>query len=148
MRILIAYATLSGNTQSVAENLEQYLKQQGKDVSLVNLEGADLNQMKTYDLVFIGSSTWGEGEPNPTADEFLHQLEEYADTLGNTKFAIFGLGDSSYPSFCGVITKFKELLKEKGKEEIIESFKIDGYPDDTVYNNIHAWADKAIIASG
>lgn len=54
--------------------------------------------------------------------------------------------NSSYAHYCGVVDRFVELLKEKQKDPVIESFKIDGYPDDAILASVCEWADKAIVA--
>lgn len=144
MKILIAYATLSGNTQIVAEDLDTYLKGKGHEVTTLSQDDLDPTQLHEYEYVFFGSSTWGDGEPNPTAEAFLAKLKNFTGDFGNAKIAIFGLGDSSYPSYCGVVHQFEDALKEKQKATVIESIKIDGYPDDNAFAQVHEWADKAL----
>lgn len=146
MKILIAYATLSGNTQMVSEHLHEYLKNKGHDVTLMNQDDLDVSHMNEYELVFLSSSTWGDGETNPTSDVYMQKLKDHAEPFGAVKFAVFGLGDSSYAHYCGVVDRFVELLKEKQKDPVIESFKIDGYPDDAILASVCEWADKAIVA--
>lgn len=146
MKILIAFATLSGNTQMVSEHLDEYLKTKGHDVTLMNQDDLDPGQMNDYELVLLSSSTWGDGEPNPTSEVYMQKLKDHAEPFGAVKFAVFGLGDSSYAHFCGIVDRFVELLKEKGKEPVVESFKIDGYPEDAVLTSVDEWADKAIAA--
>jgi len=146
MKILIAYATLSGNTQMVSEHLNEFLKSKGHDIVLMSQDDLDVTHMNEYELVFLGSSTWGDGEPNPTSEVFMQKLKDHTEPFNNVRFAVFGLGDSSYAHFCGIADRFEELLKEKQKQPIVESFKIDGYPEDASLEGISAWAEKAIAA--
>lgn len=146
MKILIAYATLSGNTQMVSEHVHEYLKSKGHHVTLMNQDDLDPAKMNEYELVLLGSSTWGDGEPNPTSEVYMQKLKDHTEPFGDVKFAVFGLGDSSYAHFCGIVDRFEEILKEKQKTPVVESFKIDGYPEDTALANIDAWAEKAIAA--
>ncbi|MBP6993675.1 flavodoxin domain-containing protein [Candidatus Woesebacteria bacterium] len=146
MKILIAYATLSGNTQMVSEHLDEYLKSKGHEVTLMNQDDLDVSHMNEYELVFLSSSTWGDGEPNPTSEVYMQKLKDHAEPFGTVKFAVFGLGDSSYAHYCGIVDRFVELLKEKGKDPVVESFKIDGYPEDAVLTGVDEWAEKAIAA--
>ena len=60
------------------------------------------------------------------------------------RLAVFGLGDSSYPSFCGVVHQFEDVLKEKGKTLFGESLKIDGYPEGEVMDHATSWAEKLV----
>lgn len=146
MKILVAYATLSGNTQMVAEHLTEHLKSAGHDATLINQDDLDPPQMNEYEFVFLGSSTWGDGEPNPTSEVFMGKLKDYTEPYGAVKFAVFGLGDSSYAHFCGIADRLSDLLKEKGKVVVIPNHKIDGYPDDAVLAKICEWADQALLA--
>lgn len=144
MKILVAYATLSGNTQMVAEHLHEHLKSAGHDVTIMNQDDLEPAQMNDYEFVFLGSSTWGDGEPNPTSEVFLEKLKQYSEPFGAVKFAVFGLGDSSYAHFCGIADRMSDILKEKQKDVVIPNHKIDGYPDDTILAKICEWADQAV----
>ena len=146
MKILVAYATLSGNTQIVAEHMHEYLISKGHDVTLLNQEDLNPQQMNDYALVLLGSSTWGDGEPNPTSEVFMQKLKDYTEPFADVKFAVFGLGDSSYAHFCGIADRFSELLKEKQKNAVVENLKIDGYPEDAALASANEWAQKAVDA--
>lgn len=148
MKILIAYATLSGNTQTVAESMGKHLAQSPHEVTVVSQEEIETSLFTSHDLIVLGASTWGEGEGNPTAEAFIQKMKESADPYTNMKFAIFGLGDSSYPQFCGVVKEYEEAVSAKQGTMVLESLKIDGYPDDTVFANANTWIDKAIALSG
>lgn len=148
MKILIAYATLSGNTQTVAESIGKHLAESPHEATVVSQEDIETSLFAAHDLVILGASTWGEGEGNPTAESFLQKMKDHAEPFLNTKFAVFGLGDSSYPNFCGVVAEFEEAIKAKQGNLISESLKIDGYPDDTAFANANAWADKVIASCG
>ncbi|HNQ30999.1 MAG TPA: flavodoxin family protein [Candidatus Woesebacteria bacterium] len=147
MKILIAFATLSGNTQMVSEHVADHLKGLSHDVTIMSQDELEPTQMNEYELVFLSSSTWGDGEPNPTSEVFMEKLKTHTEPFGAVKFAVFGLGDSSYAHYCGIVDRFEELLKEKGKAPIVESFKIDGYPEDEVLAQANAWAEKAVAAA-
>ncbi len=147
MKILIAYATLSGNTQMVAEHMHEHLKASGHDATVVNQDDLDPAQMNEYELVLLGSSTWGDGEPNPTSEVFMEKLKNHAEPFGSVKFAVFGLGDSSYAHFCGIADRMSDLMKEKGKEVILPNHKIDGYPDDSILTKVCEWADQAVVTA-
>ncbi len=148
MKILVAYATLSGNTQMVAEHIYEYLKSKGHDTTLLNQDDLDPQQLNEYQLALLGSSTWGDGEPNPTSEVFMQKLKDHAEPFGEVKFAVFGLGDSSYAHFCGIADRFSELLHEKQKITVVENLKIDGYPEDSALTAANEWAQKAVDACG
>jgi flavodoxin I len=68
----------------------------------------------------------------------------------NKKFAIFGLGDSSYKHFCGAVDHLEELVKTMKGTLIVPSLRIDKFYSDQTGNmdKINAWADSVVTALG
>ncbi len=144
MKILIAFGTLSGNTQTVAESLGSHLVTLGHDVTVKSQDEVSADEMGQYPLVILGGSTWGDGESNPSTIAFVDNLNASQATFPNSKFAIFGLGETNYANFCAVVEHLESALKAKNAVIIGERFKIDGYPDDTVLGNVNSWAEATI----
>ena len=144
MKILIAYGTLSGNTQTVAESLGQHLTSAGHTVTVHSQDDVKPDSMNEYEFVFLGGSTWGDGESNPSTQNFMQDVQASTVTFPTVKFAIFGLGETNYAQFCAVTTHLEDMLKAKGATPVCESLKIDGYPDDTILQTTHTWADAAL----
>src|SRR5690554_5038690 len=114
-KILILYATLTGNTQFVSEKIMEHLWDR-EDIEAELLSATDildLNLLKTYDLIIFGTSSWGEEDYNPDAEEFFERLENENFDFERTKFSFFGLGDSSYEVFCGASNRAERELKDK-----------------------------------
>jgi len=142
MKILINYATVSGNSAMLAEQLNNKLKEMHSDIEFVHKDaddckGEDYNQ---YDLVLFVSSSWDDGDLNMIAEDYLNQL---AGVEGK-KFALIGLGDSSYTHFCGGVDKVEAALKEKGAVIVGSVHKIDGFIEDPIVDGAVAWADGVI----
>jgi flavodoxin I len=142
MKILINYATLSGNSAMLSEQMYTKLKETHGDSEFVykdadDCKGEDYGQ---YDLVIFVSSSWDDGDLNMVAEEYLNQLPD----LNGQKFALVGLGDSSYPHFCGGVEKAEEILKGKGATLVAETHKIDGFIEDPLVDAAIAWADGVI----
>lgn len=144
MKVLIAFGTLSGNTQTVAESLGSHLVTKGHDVTVKSQDQTLPDEMGQYPLVILGGSTWGDGESNPSTIAFIENLKASQATFPNSKFAIFGLGETNYASFCAVVEHIEDTLKAKNAVIIGERFKIDGYPDESVLGNINSWAEATI----
>lgn len=61
-KILIAYASMSGNTESIADLIKVSLDAFDHEVVLQEMEGMDAEELLAYDGIILGSYTWGDGE--------------------------------------------------------------------------------------
>ncbi len=140
MKIMVAFATLSGNTMLVAQAIADYLQELGHTVETQDLLQTGPERFKEYDLVFIGSSTYGDGDLNPIAETFFGSGEISNHDCGDTDFAIFALGDSAYANFAESGQIIKAKLEEMKAHILGEIFTIDGYPDEQVITAVKKWA--------
>ena len=135
-KAIVIYGSTTGNTRTVADWIGDALSAAGLEVDVVDAAGAEPEQAAPYDLVVLGSSTWGQGE---LQDDFMGFYEDMsADELGGKKVAVFGCGDSGmFPdNFCEAVDSIEQKAKECGAEIVAGSFKIDG--------EIDGYQDKAV----
>lgn len=144
---MVAFATLSGNTMLVAQTIHDYLAALGHEVEMQDLLQTDPDQFKAYDLVFIGSSTYGDGDLNPIAETFFGSGEILDHDCSSANFAIFALGDSAYANFAESGSIIKAKLEEMNATILGEIFTIDGYPDEPVMMAIKKWLDEILALS-
>ena len=81
-----------------------------------------------YDLLVLGSSTWGAGELQDDWYGFLDQLK--AQDLSGKKVALFGCGDSgSYPdTFCDAVGLIYDGLQQSGCT-FVGAYAPEGYDE-------------------
>ena len=144
MRLLILYGSLTGNTLLVSEHMHASLTHKGHTVDLVDQSFCEFDRLTAYDLVLIGASTWGEGDPNPTTQVFIEQLDAL-ERIEMKRVALFGLGDSAYEHFCGVVDKLESSLTRKQMVVCAPSLRLDGFPDETMCDNADAWLDQYVL---
>jgi flavodoxin I len=111
-KIGIFYGSSGGNTQRVAKNIAKKLGDVGdSDIYDVGKAGAD--SLAPYDVLLLGSSTWGVGDLQDDWESFIKTLAS-ADLSGK-KVALFGCGDSSsYPdTFCNAMGTIYKAVKDK-----------------------------------
>ncbi len=98
-------------------------KQSVSNLNLCELNDIKLNELSENDLLLIITSSFGDGEPPANAAVFLEQLEQHSAI--NCKFAVFGLGDTSYPKFCGFSIQLDEKLQKLGATSIANRVDAD-----------------------
>ena len=113
MTIQILYATQSGNAEVLAKDMADAvsapLTAQVKDIDALDISILD-NKDDFYVIVI---STYGEGDYPFTAEEFFEDLEDEAPDVSGVKFAVFGLGDTSYDDSYNMAAKNASALLEK-----------------------------------
>ncbi len=145
-KVLIAYATTSGNTEAVADWVFDVFLDKEHDVDLMDCVDLKAEHLADgYDMVVFGLPTYGcdEIEIQEDFEPILNKLEQAG--LAGKKVAVFGLGDEIYPHFCGAVDVVIEKLRACQATLVSEPLKIND-PHDEHKDEIHAWAE-AIAAS-
>lgn len=127
MRIGIYYGSSTGATADVAERIAYELGVPSGDVhDISSVNAADVGR---YDLVVLGTSTWGMGELQDDWVEFKDQLKPY---LKGKKVALFGLGDSEGfgDTFCDGVGELYDEFKNAGCT-FVGDISVDGYNYDS-----------------
>jgi flavodoxin I len=122
-KIGIFYGSSTGQTEFVAEKLQQLLGAENAD--LVNVDGATLKDVQKYRYLILGTPTWGIGEMQDDWEDFSEILEK-ADLKGK-KIALFGLGDQdTYPeSFADGVGMLFDKIKDKAR--VVGKWPKEGY---------------------
>lgn len=127
-KILVVYASMTGNTEEMAEAIAEGAKEAGAEVVSKEAFDAGADELNDYDGIIIGAYTWGDGE---LPDEFLDFFEAMDSLdLSGKKAAVFGSGDTSYPIFCGAVDTIEAKLKELGAEIAGDCIKFEYNPSE------------------
>ena len=124
-KIGIFFGTSTGTTEGVAQQIAEQLGV--SDVFNVSEVSAD--KLTEYDVLLLGSSTWGSGDLQDDWYDFLEAAKGL--DLSGKKVAIFGCGDSSSFSdtFCGAMGTIYNDLQGTGCE-FIGAVSTEGYTFD------------------
>lgn len=138
---IVVYGSETGNTEAVAEQIAVGLKGENFDVVLKNVTDASVDELSNYDLILLGSSTWGDEEKELQADmvDFYENLEGF-DLTGKHAVA-FGCGDSDYTHFCGAVDLLEERLEEIGANLLYECLRVDDQDDEV---DVRDWAREIV----
>jgi flavodoxin I len=131
-KVGIFFGTDTGNTRKVAKTIATKLG----DVAdkPVNINKASVDDLLAYDVLIVGSPTYGEGElPGMSAGHDNESWEEFLPTLVGADFtgksvAIYGLGDQEgYPGhFVDAVGFLYDAFADAGAT-IIGMTSSDGY---------------------
>jgi sulfite reductase (NADPH) flavoprotein alpha-component len=142
-RLTILVGSQTGNAKGVAQELAEQASAKGIPYQLISMADYKVKAIKDESHVIIVASTNGEGEaPDDAIDLHAFLASKKAPKLNGLKFAVLGLGDSSYEFFCQTGKDFEERLAKLGGEIITERLDADvDYQEVT-----QAWFEKALTA--
>lgn len=136
-KIGIFYGSNTGITAEVAESIASALNISSDDVH--NVAKASPSDVAPYDVLLLGSSTWGSGELQDDWYDFLDGLEVLS--LKDKKIALFGCGDETMSdTFCAAIGEIYERLQPTGAT-FIGAFPADEYD----FNETKAFVDGVYV---
>lgn len=124
--LTILYGSQTGNAKGLAAQCQAKAEEAGFNSKLVSMADYKPRNLKSETHVAVFVSTHGEGDAPDDAIE-LHEFlaGKKAPKLANTKYAVVGLGDSSYEFFCQTGKDFDERLGKLGGKAIIERLDCD-----------------------
>ncbi|MFS0574611.1 assimilatory sulfite reductase (NADPH) flavoprotein subunit [Sporosarcina sp. 179-K 3D1 HS] len=149
--VTVLYGSQTGNSQGIAEELSNKLKEQKFNVTLTSMSDFKPNALKKIEHLFIVVSTQGEGDPPDTAiqfHEFLHSKR--APKLDQLRFSVLSLGDSSYEFFCQTGKEFDSRLEELGATRLTPRVDCDLDYDDSAaewFENVLSALDEVTVGS-
>ncbi len=140
-RLTIVYGSQTGNAKRQAEALARDAEAAGLPVRVVRADAYALRELSHERLLYIVISTQGDGDPPDDARGFVDFLiGKRAPKLPQLKFAVLGLGDSSYPQFCAIGAKLDTRLAELGATRLVAR----GDADLDIASVAAPWAKQAL----
>lgn len=119
----IFYGSTTGTTAAVAQRLAKMYGISEDDV--LNVAETLPSKVGQYDVLILGTSTWGNGELQEDWEDFIDAME--AMNLKSKTIAIFGCGDETMSeTFCGAVGTLYQRLKPTGAT-FIGSYDAEGY---------------------
>ncbi|AIJ34591.1 flavodoxin [Porphyromonas gingivalis] len=123
----IFYGSSTGTTSDLAQKIASAL---GVDsANVMDVANADAAAAAKYDVLLLGSSTWGLGDLQDDWESFLPKLK--GEDLSGKKVGLFGCGDASSYSdtFCAALGTIKAELANTGCT-FIGAYPAEGYSYD------------------
>lgn len=141
--LTILYGSQTGNAKGVASLIKTQAEARGLPVTLTSMADYKPKQLKKETHLLVVVSTYGEGEPPESAVDLFEQLKKgKVGKLEGLKFAVLGLGDSSYEFFCQTAKDFDSLLTKAGADRVHELASLDVDYQEAA----KAWGEQAVNA--
>ncbi|TVU05448.1 hypothetical protein EJB05_48612, partial [Eragrostis curvula] len=122
-RLVILYASQTGNAMDVAERVGREAKRGGcPDVDLLSMDSFNPSCLPGEGFVVFVVSTMGQGDPPDSMKSFwkyLLQKHLGSQWLEGLQYAVFGLGDSGYQKYNFPAKKLDQRLSDLGAKQII-----------------------------
>ena len=142
--LLVLYGTESGNSEELAARSAKLAKGRGFKTTLKNMsESVPEDLLQTENLLVV-VSTWGEGDPPESAEEFCGNLMSGQVDLSGVKFSVCALGDTSYEHFCKVGKDVDQQLEKFGAKRVTPRVDCD-VDFEEAYT---AWIERALEELG
>jgi len=124
--LTILYGSQTGNSKGVANSYKASALEQGFKANVVSMSDYKPRQLKNETHLVVIVSTHGEGDaPDDAVELYEFLASKKAPKLPNLKFAVVGLGDTSYEFFCQTGKDFETRLLALGATALAERLDCD-----------------------
>ncbi len=121
----IIYGTETGNSKKLATQLQTVFKKNKIQSKVIDAFQYPVEKLEKEDFLIVIMSTQGEGDPPQNAVKFFDNVSNSSANLSKIRFAVLGLGDSSYPLFCKAGEVIDEQLARLGAKRAVPFQKAD-----------------------
>jgi sulfite reductase (NADPH) flavoprotein alpha-component len=124
--LTIIYATESGNSERLANDIARAARKSGLKPSVVDLADLDLSTLKNIKRLVVVAATWGEGEPPArAAAKYAELMNSDFGRLDGVEFAVLALGDTAYAEFCAIGRKIDDRFAALGGKRAVDRVDCD-----------------------
>ncbi|XP_043268073.1 NADPH-dependent diflavin oxidoreductase 1 [Venturia canescens] len=121
LKMTILYGSETGTAQDTAEQIWKSAKRNGIKCFVTAMDDYEIAKLTEERLVIFVVATTGQGDPPKNMTKFWRLLLRKtlpAKCLENVKYAVLGLGDSSYKKYNFAAKKLNRRLAQLGAKEI------------------------------
>lgn len=127
-KALIAFCSLTGNTEEIAIRLSEELGKHGIQTKTEDVIALTAGEFMKYDICVVASYSYESGEETvpEEAMEFFEDLGRL--NLTGKIYGVLGSGQEDvYDHFCGAVDRFEEQFKLTKAIRVSDPVKMDFY---------------------
>lgn len=130
-KVLVVFASQTGNTEMITDILEEDLQQLGHEVIVktFDFDVINVDTLSNYDALLVGTYTWDDGEFPYEVEDFYIDLEDV--DLTGLVCGVYGSADSLYDTYGLAIDLMADRLQNLGATMAVSPLKIDLAPNKT-----------------
>lgn len=138
----IVYASMTGNTEEIADIVADKLTQLGHTVELEECTSVDASDFEEADIAVVATYTYGDGDLPDEIVDFYEELQEL-DLTGKI-YGVVGSGDTFYDFFCKAVDDFEVAFEQSGATKGAASVKVDLAAEDDDIKALENFAEQLV----
>ncbi|WP_424555533.1 flavodoxin [Streptococcus agalactiae] len=136
----IVYASMTGNTEEIADIVADKLRDLGLEVEVEECTMVDAADFEDADIAIVATYTYGDGD---LPDEIVDFYEDLAEVdLSGKVYGVVGSGDTFYDYFCKSVDEFEAQFALTGAQKGADCVKVDLSAEDEDIESLEAFAEK------
>lgn len=140
----IVYASLTGNTEELADTVAEALEALDIEVEQEECTQVDAEDFADADICIVATYTYGEGD---LPDEIVDFFEDLQDVdLSGKIYGVVGSGDTFYEMYCQSVDDFEAAFEKTGAKKGATAVKVDLAVEAEDIANVETFA-KEIVAN-
>lgn len=138
----IVYASMTGNTEEIADIVADKLRELGVDVDVDECTTVDADEFQDVDIAVVASYTYGDSDLPDEIVDFYEDLKDL-DLTGKV-YGVVGSGDTFYDYFCKSVDDFDLAFAGTGATKGADSVKVDLAAEDDDIAKLEAFAESLL----
>ena len=136
----IVYASMTGNTEEIADIVANKLQELGHDVDIDECTTVEASEFEDADIAIVATYTYGDGD---LPDEIVDFYEDLQDLdLAGKLYGVVGSGDTFYDYFCKSVDDFEEQFALTGATKGADTVKVDLAAEEEDIERLEAFAEQ------